>query len=59
MFFRKKEFRKLQERVERLERGELNINTSMYGNRSVRWYIRMICEKIKRDPKNELRSLDD
>lgn len=54
---KKKEFEELKKRVENIESGETVINTLEYGKKSIKWYVRMICGKIKSDSKKELESL--
>jgi hypothetical protein len=59
MFVRKKEFMNLVERVERLEQSENEVLTCEYGRKKMKWYIRMLCSNIKKDPNKELESWEN
>lgn len=59
MFVGKKEFMKLVERVERLEKSENEVLTCEHGSKKMKWYIRMLCSHTKEDPSKELRSWEN
>ena len=58
MFVRKKEFNELKHRVECLEDGNNTISTVEYGEKSLKFYIRLLCNKRKKDP-IKLRSFEN
>lgn len=55
----KKEWLEIQNRIARLEANEQKIATAEHGNKSLRWYIRMLSANVKNDPRKELRSWGD
>lgn len=38
---------------------ELMISTVQFGEKSLKWYIRMLCANVKTDPSKTLESWDD
>ena len=56
MFVRKKEFNALKRRVEQIESGNNAISTAEYGEKSIKFYIRLLCSRNKKDPRQELKS---
>lgn len=59
MFIGKREFDKLIKRVEALEKGENTVVTLEYGEKSLKFYIRLLCGQLKKDPSSILRSFED
>ena len=59
MIVKRKDWKSLCNRIEKLEKSEELITTAEHGKKSLKWYIRMLSSSVKSDPSKELRSWED
>ena len=59
MIVKRKDWKSLCNRIEKLEKSEELITTAEHGKKSLKWYIRMLSSSVKSDPSMELRSWED